>query len=147
MFRLVQDAESNEYLGFIVDGDLYCVNVLNIQEAIYIPPLSKIPNVPTYVEGAINLRGKIVRVINLQKWFNLPWKPFTEKCRILVITIKDGIFGIIVDELHEVFQIDKKMRHEIPSLLMQEPEISYIKSFILRENKILLEINPDKIRA
>jgi purine-binding chemotaxis protein CheW len=146
LFRFVQEADSNEYLGFIVDSEYYCISVLAMQEIQHMSSISRVPNVPLYVEGAINLRGKIVRIINLRKWLELPWKNFDEKSRILIVSIKEGIFGLIIDDLDEVFSIDKSVRHEIPQVLQQEPSLAYIKSFILNKDHVFIEINPDEIR-
>jgi len=147
MFKIVQDAESNQLLGFLLDGDNFCINIRYVQEIIYIPAISKVPNVANYVEGAIDLRGKIVRIINLRKWLELPWQHFTEKSRILIINIKEGIFGLLVDEVAEVINIEKSMVKDLPELFQQEENLNYVKSMIVKQNEIFLEINPNQIRA
>jgi len=147
MFKIVQDAESNQLLGFLLDGDNFCINIRYVQEIIYIPAISKVPNVANYVEGAIDLRGKIVRIINLRKWLELPWQYFTEKSRILIINIKEGIFGLLVDEVAEVINIEKSMVKDLPELFQQEENLNYVKSMIVKQNEIFLEINPNQIRA
>jgi len=147
MFKLIQQEESNEYLSFLIDGEHFCLNISLIQEIIYVPPISKIPNVSLHVEGAIDLRGKIIRVINLRKWLGLAWQHYTAKSRILIINLKDGIFGLLVDEVLEVFKTEKSMIHEPPQILQQEAEIAYMKSIILNNNLIFLELNPGLIRV
>jgi purine-binding chemotaxis protein CheW len=146
MFKLSQSKESNEFLGFIVDGEKFCINVLQLQEIIYIPSISRIPNVPNFIEGAIDLRGKIIRVINLRKWMRLSWQFFNEKSRILIISGIDGVFGLLVDEVLEVFQIQKGQQHEMPPIFQQESDIVYTKSVIIQNNEIFIEINPEIIK-
>ena len=147
MFKFIQETESNDYFGFIIEKDYYCINVSQLQEILYIPPISKIPNVPSYIEGAINLRGKIVRIVNMHKWLKLPWRNFTEKSRIVVIADKEGLFGILVDDVAEVFHIEKSMQHELPGIFQQDSGITYINSIIFRENFIYIEINPKEIKT
>ena len=146
MFRFVAESDLNEFLGFLIDTKYFCINVREIEGVIYVPSISKIPNVPSFIEGAINLRGKIIRIINLRKWFRLPWKTFDRNSRIIIINLEDNTFGILVDDVHLVFTILKSDKHEIPFLLANQPEISFLKSIILQENHIFLEIDPEKIR-
>lgn len=147
MFKFVPESEVNEFIGFIVDDEPYCINIQNVQEIIDIPPISKIPNVPNYIEGAINLRGKIIRVVNLRKWLRLPWKQYTKSSRILVVNMNEQIFGLLVEGIYEVFQTEKNKVHDLPVLLGQQPDISYIKHLILEKNQIFLEVFPEKFRS
>ena len=146
MFRFVPEAETNEFLGFKINNYHYCVNILQVQGIIYIPAISKIPNVPTFVEGAINLRGKIIRVINLMKWFRLPWRNFTQDSRIIILDLGDYVYGILVDEIDEVFTTLKTDKHEKPELLENQTEIEYLKSIIIQKEYLFLEIDPEQIR-
>ena len=146
MFKFVPEAETNEFLGFKVDNNYYCVNVLKVQGIIYIPAISKIPNVPNYVEGAINLRGKIIRVINLLKWFKLPWRNFGKNSRIVVLDLGDYVYGILVDKIDEVFTTLKSNKHDKPDLLGSQQEIDYLKSIIVQKDLLFLEIDPEKLR-
>ena len=140
MFRFVSEAETNEFLGFKINNNHYCVNVLQVQGIIYIPAISKIPNVPNFVEGAINLRGKIIRVINLMKWFRLPWRNFTIDSHIIILDLGDYVYGILVDEIDEVFTTLKTDKHEKPDLLESQTEIEYLKSYIELQKLRFLEL-------
>ena len=146
MFRFISEAETNEFLGFKINNYQYCVNVLQVQGIIYIPAISKIPNVPNFVEGAINLRGKIIRVINLMKWFRLPWRNFTIDSRIIILDLGDYVYGILVDEIDEVFTTLKTDKHEKPDLLENQTEIEYLKSIIIQNEHLFLEIDPELLR-
>ena len=146
MFRFVPDAETNEFLGFKVSDNYYCLNVMHVQGIIYIPAISKIPNVPNYVEGAINLRGKIIRVINLAKWFKFPWRSFDSNSRIIIIDLGDIVFGILVDAIDEVFTLLKSDKHEKPNLLENQDEIAYLKNILIQGERLFLEIDPKLVR-
>ena len=147
MFKFIQETDSNQYLGYLVAGEHYCINLQKLHEIIYIPSISKIPNVPSYVEGAINLRGKIVRVLNLHKWFRLPWSDYSENSRILVVDINDLKFGLLVDQILDVFSIESEEKNELPTYIIQDSEISYIKSIIDHEEQLFIEIKPSIIRT
>lgn len=145
MFKLSQNIESNQFLGFILDDEPYCINIMRLQEIIEVPPISKIPNVPNYIEGAIDLRGKIIRVINFRKWLQLPWQFYTKKSRILIVTTKDGIYGYLVDEILGVFSIDPKQKQDVPAIYQQESQITYVNSVIYNDQQLFLEINPETV--
>lgn len=146
MFKFIPETESNEFLGFKIADNSYCINVLQIQGIIYIPSISKIPNVPNYIEGAINLRGKIIRVINLSKWFKLPWRSYDKNSRIIIIDLDNSVFGILVETIDEVFKISKTDKHDIPGFLENLEEISYLRKIIIQEDRLFLEVNPRKIK-
>ncbi|MCP4763143.1 MAG: purine-binding chemotaxis protein CheW [archaeon] len=146
MFQFEQEADSLEYLGFIVNNDYYCINLHKVQEIIYIPAISKIPNVPQYIDGAINLRGKIIRIINLRKWFKFPEKKIDDNSRIIVLKPQDLVYGILVDEIYEVFYLDKEEKFEKTYLLNQQPEISYFDNIIVQDKFLFLELNCEKLR-
>jgi purine-binding chemotaxis protein CheW len=147
MFKFTQEEEANEFIGFLVDNEYYCINVQKIQEIIYIPPISKIPNVPNFVEGVINLRGKIIRVINLRKWFKLPWKMYDNNSRILIVDLSDGTFGLLVDQILEVLRVEDEVKYELPTLLYRQPEISYVGNIITQEEELFVELHPDNFRT
>ena len=123
------------------------MNVSQVQELLYIQAISNIPNVPAFIEGAINLRGKIVQVINMRKWLKLPFHNFDENSRIIILQGKQGLFGILADNIYEVFNVTKSMHHEIPGMLLQDSGIVYLNSIIFKENQIFLEINPLEIKV
>jgi purine-binding chemotaxis protein CheW len=143
MFKLAQQIELDEYIGFEINQQPYCINIEFVQEIIYVPLISKIPSAPGYIEGAINLRGKIIRVLNLRKWFRLPWKAIDRATQIIIIDLKTNTFGILVDRVFEVFRCSKETKHEIPFLLAQQTEIAYSKSIITEKDQIFIEIQPD----
>jgi len=146
MFRITTQTEANEFVGFQIDKNFYCFNIDWVQEIISIPPISKIPNVPQYIEGSINLRGKIIRIINLRRWFRLPWKKHNNYSRILILDVSSKLLGILVEEIYEVFKIKEEQKFEIPYLLLRHPEVKYIKSIVYQDSHIFLELEPEEIK-
>ena len=143
VFKFATKMELDEYIGFSIDDRYYCINIEYVQEIIYVPVISKIPNAPPFIEGAINLRGKIVRVFNLRKWFRLPWKSIDKDTKIIIIDLEEKQFGLLVDKVYEVINCEKKDKHGIPFLLAQQSEISYAKSVIIENDHLFVELLPD----
>lgn len=141
MFKFVNEMQYKEYIGFTVADEWYCINIGDVNEIIFIPPISKIPNVPEYIEGAINLRGKIIQVINLRKWFKFSWKPYTKDSRILILELHNKFFGILVDSVSDVFQIDDNSRKITPNIILKNLKVNYLKSIIFQNNENFIEID------
>lgn len=146
MFKLISQTESNQQLGFFINGEPYCVSISLVREIIYVPSITKVPNVPSWVEGIIDLRGKIVRIVNFRKWLGLKYANVTPKSRILILDSADGIFGLLVESVSDVFVVDKDIVRDIPSILSNETEVGYIKSLVLNNDDISIEIEPNKIK-
>jgi len=146
MFKLMSRADSNQYLGFTINSEPYCINISLVREIIYVPSITKVPNVASWVEGVIDLRGKIVRIINFRKWLGLDYANIKPQSRILILDSKDGIFGLLVESVSDVFTADKSIKRDIPQILLNEPEIGYLKTFILNTDDIFVEVEPNVIK-
>lgn len=111
--------QEGKYLTIRLQEELYGVNVGAILQIIAIPQITPIPNTPDYVKGVINLRGKIIPVIDLRLKFNLPLAKYDERTSIVIIRIKrdsgDIYIGIIVDTVIEVMDIQNDQIEPPPS--------------------------------
>ena len=81
----MQAATSEQYVEFGIDKERYAIKISDIHEIIKLQPITELPNVHAYVKGVINLRGKIVPVLNLRHLFRLPDEELTKSARIIVI--------------------------------------------------------------
>jgi len=108
-----------KYLTFNLMDEFYGVSVFWILQIIAIPEITKIPKTPVFVRGVINLRGKIIPVIDLRIKFMLPEKEYDERTSIIVIKIKtehnEINIGIIVDKVLEVLDIKDADIEKTPS--------------------------------
>ena len=146
--------ETNEiagkYLTFNLMDEHYGVNVEWILQIIAIPDITTIPKTPQFVRGVINLRGKIIPVMDLRLKFNLPEQEYDDRTSIIVIRIKpeidrDEIFiGIIVDKVLEVLDIHSNEVEKTPSF-----GVDFNAEFILGmakvKNKVVSLLNISKI--
>jgi purine-binding chemotaxis protein CheW len=109
---------TDKYLTFSMEQEQYAIHISEVREIIGIMPFTKVPNLPSYVKGAINLRGKIVPVIDLRLKFGLNEGEVDRKTSIIIIEMKIGekvsINGIIVDEVKEVKNIGEEFIDEPP---------------------------------
>lgn len=110
---------SGKYLTFKLMDELYGINVNAILQIIAIPAITPIPRTPTFVKGVINLRGKIIPVIDLRLRFELEQTAYDERTSIIIIRTRvhesDIFIGIIVDTVLEVMDIVEDQIEERPS--------------------------------
>lgn len=94
-----------QFTTFGCSGEEYGIEVLKVREIIRMPKITKIPNTDDCVEGIINLRGKVIPVINIRKKFGIQDTENTSQTRIIVMDINNALTGFIVDSVSEVLRI------------------------------------------
>jgi purine-binding chemotaxis protein CheW len=112
-------AEAGKYLTFILGSESYGIAVLKIREIIRIVNITAVPQMPDYVKGVINLRGKIIPVIDLRLKFGIPKAEMTERTCIIVVQVDlhSGVksqMGLVVDGVEEVTHIASVDIEETP---------------------------------
>lgn len=101
-------AEEGKYLTFALGNEEYGVEILQVREIIGLMEITAVPQVPEYIKGVINLRGKVIPVIDLRLKFCMEAIAYTGETCIIVLQIHDTIMGIIVDRVCEVLDIAEK---------------------------------------
>lgn len=109
-----------KYLTFLLDNEVYGVEILKVQEIIQLQKITPVPGASEFIRGVINLRGKVIPVIELRKKFNMSEAPDTEKTAIIVMMIErydDTVtMGIIIDDVREVMDVEAESIEKTPSL-------------------------------
>lgn len=98
-------AQEIQLVVFQLAGETYGVEITSVQEIIRMQEITKVPRTPPFVEGVINLRGRIIPVIDLRKRFRLPLGEKTATSRIIVVEVGQVTVGMIVDAVSEVFRL------------------------------------------
>jgi purine-binding chemotaxis protein CheW len=98
----------NMYLTFAVGEETYAVNIGYVTEIVGIQRISEIPDVPKYIKGAMNLRGKVVPVMDQRLRFGLPERPYDERTTIIVLDLEGVPTGLVVDRVTDVMTIPEK---------------------------------------
>jgi len=103
---LKSDERAGKYLTFMIGKEEFGVAVLKVREIMGIQDITAVPQTPNYLKGVINLRGKVIPVIDLRLKFGLPSIEFTQRTCIIVVQVNSGsillLMGIVVDEVSEV---------------------------------------------
>lgn len=97
--------ETSRYISFQLGNESYAIEVSTVKEILGVQSITPLPQVPDYVKGVMNLRGKIVPVIDLRKKFNLDKIEWDRNTSIIVVSRSDIEMGIVVDMMNEVMDI------------------------------------------
>jgi purine-binding chemotaxis protein CheW len=126
--ELIEDEQTEEkkpenrvqFLSFTLGDEEYGVDILRVQEIRSWEPVSRIPNVPAYEKGVVNLRGAIVPIIDLRERFGLGHLEYTPLTVVVVLQIqteegKTRIMGMVVDSVSDVVDVDKQTIQDAPN--------------------------------
>ncbi|MBN1114979.1 MAG: purine-binding chemotaxis protein CheW [Oligoflexia bacterium] len=107
-----------QVVSFILAEEEYAIGIIDVQEVIHIPPIAKIPQMPDFVRGVINIRGNIIPVFDLRRKFLLNDREFDAESRILVVQLGNDYLGFTVDKVKETLRLDTKMIDPAPPVKM-----------------------------
>lgn len=100
------DAQLDKYLTFTVDNEEYGIGIRSVTEIISMQPINTLPEVPGFVKGIVNLRGKIIPVVDMRLRFGKDEAAYTDRTCIVVVETQSLLAGLIVDQVSEVMVID-----------------------------------------
>lgn len=137
------------YLNFIIDSEQYCIDITMIREIMAMTELTPIPQTPDFISGVINLRGKIIPIIDLRLKFGLPFLEYTNRSCIVVVELVDDdeqatLMGLTVDTIHEVVNISESKIYQVP-LINSKIESDYIKGMVEVEGQIMVVLDIESI--
>jgi purine-binding chemotaxis protein CheW len=139
--------DSNELLqlvSFKIGSEEFGVDILNVQEINKMTQITKVPNSPVFVEGVINLRGRVIPVIDFRTRLNMEKKEHDKDTRIIVVEIEKRTIGFIVDSVNEVLRIPMNIT-EAPPSIVTGINSDFIKSVGKLEDRLLILIDLNKI--
>jgi len=140
----VQALEQEEQLvAFRLAGETYGIPITLVHEIIRPCEITRIPRTDEYVRGVVNLRGKIVPVIDLRTRLMLPCTAETGSTRIVVVEVEQGVVGMIVDAVSEVLRLPVS-QIEPPSELVADVEADLIRGVGKREDGLVILLDIEK---
>ncbi len=138
------DDEILQWVTFRLSGETYGINVMQVQEVLRYTEIAPVPGAPHYVIGIINLRGKVVTVIDTCKRFGLPAMEVSDSTRIVIIEANQQVIGILVDSVAEVVYL-KASEIEIAPNVGNEESAKFIQGVTHREGELLILVDLNKL--
>ena len=105
---------AGKYLTFVLAGEDYGLEILKVREIMGILDITKVPHTPDYVKGVVNIRGKVIPIMDLRLKFDIPETEYTEQTCIIVVYVGQVEVGIIVDRVSEVMDIKEEGIEDAP---------------------------------
>jgi purine-binding chemotaxis protein CheW len=137
-------SSEDQVVVFRLGNEVYGVDIAVVREIIRMQPVTKVPGAPAFVEGVINLRGKVIPVIDLRKRFGLSASEYTKHSRISVVEIDQRAIGLIVDAVAEVLRIPTSAV-EPPSGFITSVDSSYLRGIAKLDQRLIILLNLDHI--
>lgn len=100
-----EDTQKGKFLTFSLGTEFYGIEIKYVTEIIGLQPITEIPEMPEYIKGIINLRGKIIPLMDVRLRFKKPFREYNDRTCIVVIDIREIPIGLIVDSVSEVTSI------------------------------------------
>ena len=133
-----------QLVTFEIGEEEFGIDILKVQEIIRTMAITKVPNSPPHVEGVINLRGKVIPVIDLRSRFMMDYRQHDNQTRIIVVDLHRMVIGFVVDGVSEVLRIQSSTV-EPPPPVVSGIESEYIKGVGKLDNRLLILLDLDKL--
>lgn len=133
-----------QLVSFKLGEEEFGVDILKVQEINRLVEITKVPRTPDFVEGVINLRGKVIPIIDLRKRFGLNLKDNDKDTRIVVIDIDGSIMGMIVDAVSEVLRLPESTIEPAPEIATSI-DSEYIRGVAKLEDRLLIFLDLSKV--
>jgi len=133
-----------QLVSFKLGQDLYGIEITKVREIILITDITRLPEMPEYVKGVLNLRDNVIAVIDLRAMFGLPESQLTDESRIMVVQAGGRTIGIVVDAVSEVLRISKTQIAPPPPTVAGLGQ-EYLTGLVRLENKLLILLDVDRI--
>lgn len=134
-----------QLVSFSLDQEEYGVDVLKVREIIRMPVVTRVPNTPHYVDGVINLRGKVIPIICMRKKFGLMETESNKQTRIMVMDVDGELMGFTVDAVSEVIRISGSEIQPSPAVVASGIDQDCIAGVVNQAERLLVLLDLEKM--
>lgn len=133
-----------QLVGFRIGRETFGLPIAMVREIVRVPQITSVPNAPEYIEGVINLRGRIIPVVDLRKRFGDASPEPTKKNRIVVVEMGNRAIGLLVQSASEVLRLSPS-EIEAPHGIFQEGEMSFITGVGKLKGRLVILLDLDRV--
>jgi purine-binding chemotaxis protein CheW len=137
--------EQDQYLVFTAVGQEYGIQAMRVREISAMIEITKVPKAPPYIEGILNLRGKLVSIINFRKKFGFDAKGLDEDTRIIIVEHMGFPIGIMVDKVEEVIRIPDENVQMLPETTTTAASADYLAGVGMMDNRLVILLDADQL--
>ena len=140
-----EELEQDQYLVFTVKAQEFGIQAIRVQEISQVLATTEVPSAPSYIEGIMNLRGRLASVINFRRKFGFESKEHDEDTRVIVVEMDTFPIGIIVDSVEEVIKIPGEKVQELPESTTASGSKEFMTGVGMLENRLIILLDVDKV--
>src|SRR6266446_1182377 len=136
--------EQDQYLVFTAMGQEYGIQAMRVKEISALVEITKVPKAPAYIEGILNLRGRLVSIINFRKKFEFESKEHDEDTRFIIVEYRSFPIGIMVDSVEEVIRIPNENVQELPEATVTTASEEYLTGVGIMDKRLVILLDVDQ---
>ena len=140
-----EDSLSIKYLTFVIDKNLFAVPISDVEQIVSMQEIVSVPEYPEYIKGVINMRGRIIPVIDVRLRLGKEQKDYENMTCIIIVNVNSQQVGFIVDRVSEVTNIPYNMISAPPQGFAKDDVNSYLIGIAEQEEHVILIIDSEKI--
>ena len=137
-----EDTQKDKYMTFTSSGEYYGISISIVNEIVGLTKIAKVPETPDYVRGLINLRGKIIPVIDVRLRFGREPLEYNDRTCVIVITVNKTVVGLIVDKIEEVRTVEQEQIVPPPSVVNNSGQSRFIYGIVRTDDEVIMLIDP-----
>lgn len=142
--NFTEDTQKDKYLTFRLADEDYGIEICHVTEIIGIQKITKVPDMANFIRGVINLRGKVIPVMDVRARFRLPPRDYDERTCVIVVNVNDQDIGLVVDRVNEVVDIPVD-QVEPPPLSSQSQSTRYIRGIGKMGDSVKVLLDAEKL--
>ena len=135
---------AGEYLTFVLGAEQYGIDILKVQEIRGYDPVTQIANMPAFIKGVVNLRGKIVPIVDLRIKFDLGEVVYDEFTVVIILNLNGRIVGIVVDGVSDVRELYEENLRDMPTMVTRI-DTNYITGLATIAEEMLILVDIEKL--
>ncbi|EAT15371.1 chemotaxis protein CheW [Desulfuromonas acetoxidans] len=139
-FETMDMAQKDLYLNFHIGSEDFGIDIAHVIEIIGIQRITAVPDMPHYMQGVINLRGKVISVMDVRLRFDMEQREYDDRTCVVVVNVGEDTVGLIVDRVNEVVEISSNQIQPVPQLQLNEDYIMGLGK-LNDEVKILIDVD------
>jgi len=137
---------AGEYLTFVLGSEEYGLEILKVQEIRGYDSVTQIANTPDFIKGVVNLRGKIVPIVDLRIKFHLGKVEYDEFTVVIILNLSGRVVGIVVDGVSDVMALNEEQIRDVPSLVTSI-DTKYIVGLATVEQQMLILVDIEQLMS
>lgn len=137
-------SRSQKYLTFVLNREEYGLEIMRVKEIIGLMEITPVPRMPEFVRGVINLRGRVIPVVDLRLKFGMEHTEDTQETCIIVVDLNDTLMGVVVDRVSEVLDVAQTDIEEPPSFGI-DLDTSFILGMGKAKSKVVILLDIRKV--